>query len=199
MINGLTPDVVLQDIMSRIQSKMPFDIGIYKSSQPANRTETGGDSNEKSFASYLSENLDKDSGESAVISEAIYESSRKYGVDEALIKAVIMQESAYNRTSVSSAGAMGLMQLMPDTAKGLGVQNPFDIRQNIDGGTRFLSQMLEKFGGDMNLALAAYNAGPGNVYKYDGVPPFEETQDYIPKVLSYREEYLLNQYKNAKK
>lgn len=117
------------------------------------------------------------------IEACIRESARKYTLPPELIKAVIEAESGFRADAVSVAGAQGLMQLMPATARDLGVTNPFDIRQNIDGGTRYLRQMFDLFGGDTRLALAAYNAGPGNVQKYGGEVPFPETRQYVGRVL----------------
>jgi hypothetical protein len=125
------------------------------------------------------------------VNKTIEEAAQTYGVDKSLIKAVIQQESEYNKTAVSNKGAMGLMQLMPQTAEMLGVDNPFDARQNIFGGTRYLKMLMNKYHNDLNLSLAAYNAGPGAVDQYGDVPPYDETQNYVKKVMQY-----YNSFKN---
>jgi len=115
----------------------------------------------------------------AVIGEA----AERYKVDPVMIRAVIQTESAFDSMAVSSAGAQGLMQLMPALSKELGVDDPFNPRQNILAGTQYLSALLSYYGGDVPLALASYNAGPGMVERYNGIPPFEETQRYVKTIV----------------
>lgn len=110
--------------------------------------------------------------------------SQQYGVDKNLVNALIRQESGFNPNARSHAGAIGLMQLMPATAKGLGVQDPSDPVQNLEGGIRHLSDLLQGFNGNVPLALAAYNAGAGAVKKYGGIPPYKETQNYVRSILA---------------
>jgi soluble lytic murein transglycosylase-like protein len=114
--------------------------------------------------------------------DIIAEAAEKYNLDARMIKAVMQAESAFDSMAVSPVGALGLMQLMPEVAEELGADDPMDPRQNIMAGSRHLKQMLKSHGGNVKLALASYNAGPGNVAKYGGVPPFRETRNYVKKV-----------------
>lgn len=115
----------------------------------------------------------------------IQEASTKHGVPVNLIKSIILTESAAKANAVSKADAKGLMQLMDGTAKDMGVRNSMNPVQNIHGGTKYIAQMLKEFDGDLQKSLAAYNAGPGNVQKYNGIPPFNETQNYVTRVMGY--------------
>ena len=121
---------------------------------------------------------------SASLDALFKKASSTYGVSERILKAVAKAESDFNLTAVSKAGAMGIMQLMPATAKELGVTDPFDAEQNIMGGAKLLASNLKEFGGDLKLALAAYNAGSGAVKKYNGIPPYKETQNYVKKIMA---------------
>lgn len=118
------------------------------------------------------------------INDLIAKYSDKNGLDEDFVKAVINQESGFNPNATSKCGAMGLMQLMPSTAEGLGVKNAYDAEQNIEGGTKYLKGLMDRFNNDKSLALAAYNAGPNAVKKYGGIPPYAETQNYVKNILS---------------
>lgn len=132
-----------------------------------------------SASSYTSNELD-----------SIFEdAANTYGVSSIILKSIAKAESGFNPSAVSSAGAVGIMQLMPSTAAALGVSNSYDARENIMGGAKYISQLLSNYQGNISLALAAYNAGSANVDKYGGIPPFTETQNYVKKVLSYMEEF----------
>ena len=119
----------------------------------------------------------------------IQAAAQRPGLDPSLLKALIKQESNFNPKAGSPAGAQGLTQLMPGTARSLGVSDPFDPAQAIEGGAKYLKQQLDRFGGDVEKALAAYNAGPGAVQKFGGIPPYPETQNYVKKVMAYAEQY----------
>ena len=122
-------------------------------------------------------------------SELINAAAQKHGLDPALLKALIRQESNFDPNAKSPAGAAGLTQLMPGTAAALGVTNPLDPAQAIEGGAKYLAQQLKAFDGDVRKALAAYNAGPGAVQRYGGIPPYAETQNYVRAVMGFADEY----------
>jgi hypothetical protein len=138
------------------------------------------DNNSRPFSSYLESTIDLDS----IFQKAAY----KYNVSVDLLKAIGKAESDFKPDAVSKSGAQGIMQLMPATAAELGVKDAFDPEQNIMGGAKYISDLLKRYDGDVKLALAAYNAGMGNVAKYGGVPPFEETQNYVVKVQKYMQQ-----------
>jgi soluble lytic murein transglycosylase-like protein len=123
-------------------------------------------------------------GNSTAFGAEIDAAAASNGIDPALLKGLVSQESGFDPNARSGAGAVGLTQLMPGTAAALGVTNPLDPAQSLQGGAKYLRQQLDRFGGDEKLALAAYNAGPGAVAKYGGVPPYRETQNYVTNVLS---------------
>lgn len=171
---------VFQEKLNEIQNRIPVRLGGMPSFQEILFTETSGEE--------MPATEGKSSGASAYDS-MIREIADANGVDFSLVKAVIHAESSFDPKAVSSSGAMGLMQLMPGTAKALGVSNPYDPKENISGGVRYLKGLLDRFQNNEELALAAYNAGPGRVKQYGGVPPFKETQSYISKVLEQRKAY----------
>ena len=119
------------------------------------------------------------------INSTIQKTASSVGVNQDLIHAIVKAESSYNPTAISNSGAIGLMQLMPQTAQFLGVNDPYDIEQNIQGGSSYIKNLLNRYDNNLPLALAAYNAGPGNVDKYGGIPPFDETINYVNKIMNY--------------
>ncbi len=169
----------MNGLLYQIQSAAGNDDQTVLGAKPIENRKTG-----SSFAETFkntSQRLGVPEGMDSIFEEA----AQTYGVPLTLLKAVAKAESNYNANAVSAAGAQGVMQLMPATAKSLGVDNPFDARSNIMGGAKYISQKLNQYDGDVELALAAYNAGSGNVAKYGGVPPFTETRNYIKRIKEY--------------
>ena len=204
----INPIGIFNEILNNIQSRLNFTIPTHRSPRaeapaaPEPYSGTPGISAEDlaNFEKILLQYLDGDRSDETVknaIDAAITTASAKHGVEESLIRAIIRAESSFNPNVVSRAGAEGLMQLMPGTARSLGVVDSFNIFQNVEGGTRYISNLLDRYSGDLTLALAAYNAGSGNVARYGGIPPFAETQAYIPRVLNFKEQYIMEQYKQA--
>ncbi len=158
-------------------------VGLYEAAARAEQKYKEQKSDGTGFKNAMSEAA---SGSGTVSLDAIFEeAAAAYDVPLALLKAVAKAESNFNPSAVSCAGAIGVMQLMPGTASAMGVTDPYDARQNILGGAKYLKSNLDRYDGNVSLALAAYNAGPGSVAKYGGIPPYAETQNYVKKVTSY--------------
>jgi len=163
----------ISGILAQLQHSIYKKLAETLSSLPGNRTVV---------------NAVPQAGDPGQFAELIRSASERNGLDPALVTAVVQAESSFNPIAVSSAGAKGLMQLMDSTARTLGVANTFDPVQNIEGGTRFLRSLLDRYG-RVDLALAAYNAGPNAVDRFGGVPPYAETQTYVSRVLGLRDQY----------
>jgi len=179
----------LSQVLNRISSiEQRFGQGLTNSSAVGNASPSG-----KNFSSILTAQQNNPASTTNTASDAssndiikmIQLAAKKYDVDPKLAQAVARAESNYSPDAVSSAGAVGVMQLMPETAQSLGVANISDPRENIDGGVQYLKQLLTTFQGNVSSAVAAYNAGPQAVKNYQGIPPYNETQSYVAEVLNY--------------
>lgn len=162
---------IQQEIRPILKGPRPYKIGVTETTPPNTSPDVKPNKKENYFQ------------------PIIIAASNRHNVDPALVKAIIMAESNYNPVAVSKRGAKGLMQLMPNTADALGVEDSFNPKHNIDGGVKYLRQLLNKFEGNLQLAVAAYNAGSKKVMKYQGVPPFKVTRNYVKKVFEYYQHY----------
>ena len=172
------------DNVLKTSAKTPFGQLLTGKSLGVNAQKVEDTPRAEAVSNYAAVGVDTNQPTKSQILNLVTQVSKKHGVDDKLVKALIKQESGFNPTAKSKAGAMGLMQLMPSTAKGLGVTDPMNPVQNVEGGVKYLKSMLDKYNGNIILALAAYNAGPGAVDKYTGVPPYKETQEYVKNILS---------------
>jgi len=201
MVN-FDPQAILLNIKNRIHQA--FEMRMHprvraNSVQQVTQPESASQVDEANFEQVLNDFANvsvplANSATNPAIEAAIAAASLQHGVDANLIRAVIRAESSYNPLAVSSAGAMGLMQLMPATARNLGVTNPFDINQNVNAGTAYLRNLLDRFDGNVELAVAAYNAGWPTVQQHGGIPPFAETEVFVPRVMGFKQEYVMAQY-----
>ena len=174
--------------MIAIATPLYADIYVYADNQGVlHFTNVPTSSKSSNYKVYIKEtpNRPLESNITDLYDHVISEASHTHGVSFSLLKALIKTESDFNPRAVSSAGARGLMQLMPENIKTLKIKNPFDPRENIMGGTQYLKQLIDRFNGKLPLALAAYNAGPGVVEKYQRVPPFKETENFVKQVMKY--------------
>ena len=175
-------------IMIAMATPLYADIYVYADKQGVlHFTNVPTSSKSSDYKVYIKETLNRplESNITDLYDHVISEASHTHGVSFSLLKALIKTESDFNPRAVSSAGARGLMQLMPENIKTLKIKNPFDPRENIMGGTQYLKQLIDRFNGKLPLALAAYNAGPGVVEKYQRVPPFKETENFVKQVMKY--------------
>lgn len=178
-IQVATNETVVDAVQS--VSSGPTDTAVSSESYDASDAAAGTSTSDTTSASQSGEGLECSAELDAIFDEA----AEKYGVDAKFLKSIAKCESDFDPACVSHSGATGIMQLMPATAAELGVSDSYDPYQNIMGGAQYISELLDKYNGDTSLALAAYNAGSGNVAKYGGIPPFTETQNYVKKVLGY--------------
>ena len=178
-IQVATNETVVDAVQS--VSSGPTDTAVSSESYDVSDAAAGTSTSDTTSASQSGEGLECSAELDAIFDEA----AEKYGVDAKFLKSIAKCESDFDPACVSHSGATGIMQLMPATAAELGVSDSYDPYQNIMGGAQYISELLDKYNGDTSLALAAYNAGSGNVAKYGGIPPFTETQNYVKKVLGY--------------